>query len=235
MKKRIAKKPKINTDWYDDLCLVYQKTKKLELNSVANSLRNVFWEQVKGIVHGRVHEFVRNKKPSLLVKDRDLIQKLFQESFFIFCKACNIWDKKRKTKFLTFLGDILDQEILNIIRLDYYYKSRDKKLEVRLREQIIDEPIQFQDEERQERESILEEVRTLLENFTFSSNIERDIVHTMIYGKTGDWTKLRKKSGLGFGKFTKTRQEVINKLKEYIENSTSQKTKAVIVDIISKK
>ena len=233
--KRRAKRAKINTEWYDDLCSLYQKTKTLELTDVANALRNIFWDQVRGIVHGRVHEFVRIKKPSLLLRDRDLVQKLFQESFFIFCKACNIWDKKRKTKFLTFLGDILDQEILNIIRLDWYYKSRDRKLEGKLRDQVVDEPIPFFDEEQQEREHVLEEVKVLVENFSFGSEIERDIVRTIIYGKVGDWIRLRKKSGLGIGKFNKVRQEIIEKLKSYIKEKSSPKVRDVILEIVSEK
>jgi len=233
--ERRAKRAKINTEWYDDLCSLYQKTKALELLDVSNSLRNIFWDQVRGLVHGRVHEFVRVKKPSLLMRDRDLTQKLFQESFFIFCKACNIWDKKRKTKFLTFLGDILDQEILNIIRLDWWYKSRDKKLVDKLKDQVIDEPVSFFDEEKQEKASVLEEVRSLIENFKFESEIERDIVNTIIYGKVGDWVKLRKKSGLGIGKFNKVRKAVIEKLKNHIKEKSSPKTLAVILEIIGEK
>jgi hypothetical protein len=233
--KRRAKRAKINTEWYDDLCSLYQKTKALELLDVSSSLRNIFWDQVRGLVHGRVHEFVRVKKPSLLMRDRDLTQKLFQESFFIFCKACNIWDKKRKTKFLTFLGDILDQEILNIIRLDWYYKSRDRKLVGKLKEQVIDEPVSFFDEEKQEKANVLEEVKLLVENFNFESEIERDIVRTIIYGKVGDWVRLRKKSGLGIGKFNKVRQGVIKKLKIHIEEKASLKTRAVILEIVSEK
>ncbi len=230
-----AKRLKINTEWYDELCLLVQRTKTLDLEAVSSSLRNILWEQVRGIVHGRVHEFVRVRKPSLLVKDTDLAQKLFQESFFIFCKACNIWDKNRKTKFLTFLGDILDQEILNIIRLEYYHRSRSRKLEGKLKGQVIDESIPFYDEESRERDLVLEEVRTLIESYKFSSKLERDIINTIIYGKVGDWVKLRKKSGLGVAKFNKTRQLVVEKLKTYISEKSSSKTRDVILEIVSEK
>jgi len=225
--KRVSKKAKIETAWYDDLCSLYQRTK-------ISSVRNLLWEQVKNIVYARVHEFIRKKKPYLR-KDKDLSQKLFQESFFIFVKATEIWDKKRKTKFLTFLGDILDQEILNIIRLDNYHRTRDRKIEDKLRREILDEPYTFSDEGSQEKTSILEELRFLFENFNFSSQLDRDIVSTMIYGKTGDWVRLQRKSKLSVSKFNKRRQEVIGKLRIYIKEKSSQKVLDVIKEILDER
>jgi len=225
--KRISKKAKIETAWYDDLCILYQRTK-------IPDLRNLLWEQVKNVVYARVHEFIREKKPYLR-KNKELSQKLFQESFFIFIKATDIWDKKRKTKFLTFLGDILDQEILNIIRLDNYHKARDKKIEDKLRREILDEPFSFSGEEQYEKSEVLEELRILFENFNFSSQLDRDIINTIIYGKVGDWVRLQKKSDLSAGKFNRRRREVLGELRGYIEKKGTPRVRAVIKEILNER
>jgi hypothetical protein len=90
-------------------------------------------------------------------------------------------------------------------------------------------------EEKQERDTVLTEVRTLMENFNFGSQIERDVVNVMIYGKVGDWAKLRRSYDLGIGKFNKIRQEVVEELKEYLIKNCSKKTKDVIFEVISEK
>lgn len=231
-RKRIPKSDsKPDTKWYDDLCILYQKTQ-------IPDLRNVLWDQVRGIVHGRVHEFIREKKVSILLHNRDLCQKLFQESFFIFVKAVNIWDPSRNTKFLTFLGDILNQEILNIIRLDLYYKNRDKKLETKLKAQnpveeqvanTVDIECSF------ERQEMLDEVRELFENFPFESQTDRDIVYTMIYGKMGDWSRLSKRLGIGPGKLYKMRLQIVEKLRNHIETNCSTKLKCVLKEVLVEK
>jgi hypothetical protein len=223
--------PKPDTKWYDDLCLLYQKTRIPEL-------RNVLWDQVRGIVHGRVHQFIREKKVSILLHNQDLCQKLFQESFFIFVKAVDIWDPSRNTKFLTFLGDILNQEILNIIRLDLYYKTRDKKLEDKLKlhypieEQVNESRDYDEDFERQE---MLEEMKTLFENYPFKNQIDRDIVYTMIYGKMGDWSKLSKRLGVGLGKLYKMRLQIIEDLRNYIEAHCSTRLKCILQELLVEK
>jgi DNA-directed RNA polymerase specialized sigma subunit len=225
--KRTAKRAKLETGWYDVLCQLYQDTKITEL-------RNILWEQVKNLVYGRVHAFIRRKKFSVLA-DKELCKKIFDDSFLIFIKATEIWDKNRKTKFLTFLGDILDQEILNIIRLDRYHKSRDKKLEGKLKKQVVDEPIKFFSYRDQEKEEILGEFKELFESFSFKSKLERDIIYTMVYGKMGDWTKLRKESKMSVGKFAKIRQQISIELKEYILEKSSPRMKDVLKEILEEK
>ena len=230
--KRVAKRLKINTDWYDDLVLLYQKTKNLGLNDVSASLRNIGWDCLKGFVHGRVHEHIREKR---LMHDRDLCQLLFQESFFIFCKVIDIWDPSRKTKVMTWLGDCLPQELMNRVRLDQYHRTRDRKLERRLQDQSVDEPAHFFNEEDQERKSALEEIRNLLENAPFSSELESNVASTMIYGKVGDWSKLQRSSGLGIGKFNKVRKQVIENLRSYIMEHCSKRVKDILCEIIAAK
>jgi hypothetical protein len=225
-------KAKPDTNWYDDLIILCQRTKMLGLVYATDSLRNIGWEQMKGIVHGRVHKHVRDRK---LLYDRDLCFKLFQESFFVYCKAVNIWDRSRKTKFLTFLGDILDQELMNIVRMHQYYKSRDKKLEIKLMGQVVDEPIPFFTEEDNEKSKVLEEIKTLLDNFGFESELERDIVDTIIYGRIGDWGKLQRKSNLGAANFSKLRKHVVEKLRNYILANCSEKVKEILQDIVHAK
>jgi hypothetical protein len=228
-------KVKINTEWYDDLCRLYQKTKCLELSEASSNLRNILWEQVKGIVHGRVHEFIRERKSVLLLRDRDLSQKLFQESFFIFVKAADIWDTNRKTKFITFLGDILDQEILNIIRLDKYGKDRHYKINNKLKYFTGEEQVHLYDETSKEREDVLIEIKDLMESMPFQNEIERDIIYTLVYGKAGDWGKLQKKSGLKPINFNKLRKLTVEKVKSYILDKSSTKVKDVITEIINEK
>jgi len=231
-RKRTSKRAKLDTSWYDALVLLYQKTRDLGLDQASSSLRNVGWECMRGIVHGKVRDHIKTFR---LLHDRDLCQKLFQDSFFIYTKACNIWDYKRKTKFLTFLGDILPQELRNVVSLDRYHNKRDYKLEKRLRKQVVDEPIHFFDEIDQERKLVLEEIRELLEKFSFGSEVERDIANILIYGKLGDWGKLQKKSGLKSANFAKARQDVALKLREYILSKCSEHTKNVLKEILGEK
>lgn len=228
----VSKRVKPDTNWYNDLILLYRKAKELELPAVYSALRNIGWDCMKGLVHGRVHEHIRKRK---LLVNRDLCQKLFQESFFIYIKATDIWDPGRGTKFLTFLGDILDQELMNIVRMDNWYRTRDKKLEYKLRSQVISESEEFPDEESKEKEMVLEEIKELLEKFSFDSRLERNIVNTIIYGKSGDWTKLRKESGVSSIKFSKIRKEIIEKLKKYILEGSSTRVKDLLHDIVTEK
>gem|GEM_PF-2947313 len=232
MAERIPKRAKIDTNWYDDLALLYQKTRDLGLVQVSSSLRNIGWECMRGIVHGKVRDLIKTNR---LLQDRDLCQKLYQDSFLIYTKACDIWDYKRKTKFLTFLGDILPQELKNVVSLDRYHSKRDYKLEKRLRKQVIDEPIRFFDEIDQERNLVLEEIRELLEKFSFGSEIERDVANVLIYGRLGDWSKLQKKSGLKSGNFAKVRKGVVDKLKSHILTECSEHTKNVLKEILGEK
>jgi hypothetical protein len=229
---RIPKRQKINTEWYDDLVLLYQKTKGLGLKEVSSSLRNIGWENLRGFIHGKVHEHIRTKR---LQYDRDLCQKLFQESFFIFCKVIDIWDPSRKTKVMTWLGDCLPQELMNNVRLTQYHKSRDRKIASRLRNQVVDESATFDNEEDQERKSVLEEVHDLLENLTFNTDLERKIAFTMIYGRAGDWRRLQKSSGLGAGKFGKVRKQVVEKLRSYIMDNCSIRAKEILTDLVLEK
>src|SRR4030043_698356 len=219
-------KDKRDTSWYDDLCDLYQRTH-------LTPLRNILWDQVRGLVHGRVHQFIREKKSTILRRDPELCQKLFQESFFIFVKAVDIWDRRRRTKFITFLGDILNQEILNKIRLPLYHRQRDWKLEARLRtsDDFASQTEAFKDNDF-EREEFFGDVRTLFENYSFTDQLERDIAYTFVYGKIGDWTKLQKKSGLGIGVFYRKRTELKEKLKAYILDNSTPKMKAILDEII---
>lgn len=221
--RRVDKK---DTRWYDDLLDLYQRTRITEL-------RNVLWENVKGLIYGRVHEFIRDRK-TYLKRDPEMCQKLFQESFFIFQKACDIWDINRQTKFLTFLGDILDQEIMNIIRLESYHRTRDYKLKGRIKEDVLQIP-EVRDEVDFERDELLEEVKRLMENYSFDSALERDIAFVMAYGKVGDWARLQKKSGMGIGKFYKLRLQVSKKLRDHIHTNCSTQLQAVLKDFLKEK
>jgi hypothetical protein len=136
---------------------------------------------------------------------------------------------------MTFLTDIIDQEILNIIRMDLYYKTRDRKLAAKVANaQEVENEINDYEEDF-EKEALLEEVRILLENFNFDDVLERDIVYTTLYGKIGDWTRLQKKSGLGIGVFYKAREKTIKKLREYIISSCSDKMKSVLKEVLAEK
>ena len=217
---------KKDTKWYDDLLDLYQRTRITEL-------RNILWENVKGLIYGRIHEFIRDRK-TFLKRDPDMCQKLFQESFFIFQKACDIWDKDRQTKFLTFLGDILDQEIMNIIRLESYHRTRDYKLKGKIKNDVLQIP-EVKDEVGFERDELLEEIKRLMENYSFGSAIERDIAYVMAYGKVGDWARLQKKSGIGIGKFYKLRLQVSKKLRDHIYTNCSIQLQAVLKDFLKEK
>lgn len=223
----LLRKDKRDTGWYDDLCELYQRTH-------IDSLRNILWEQVKGLVYGRVHQFIREKKSTILRRDQELSQLLFQESFLIFVKAVNIWDRRRRTKFLTFLGDILNQEILNKIRLHLYHKQRDWKLEAKLKtsSDFVPHTEPFKDNAF-EREEFYAEIKVLFDAFSFDDEIDRDIAYTMVYGKIGDWTKLQRKSGLGIGGFYRKRTNLVEKLRVYIIENSTPKMKVIIEEIMS--
>lgn len=214
-----------DTSWYDDLCLLYQKTKIPEL-------RNVLWEQVKLLLYSRVRGFINEKKSAILKKDPDLCQQLYQDVFFIFQKACDIWDPSRKTKFLTFLGDIVDQEILNIIRLNLYHKSRDNKIKTKLNAEF---ELPVSTTEDFEKEELLSEVKQLFENFSFNSMLERDIVYTTVYGKSGDWSRLQKKSKKSIADFFKLRTEVMEKLKKHVLDNCSPRMKEILQNVLEEK
>jgi len=216
-----------DTAWYDDLVLLYQKTKDIE-PLAASALRNILWEQVKLLLYSRVRDFINEKKSAILKRDPDLSQQLYQEVFFVFQKACNIWDCSRKTKFITFLGDITDQEILNVIRLNLYHKTRDKKIFQRISEGVEE---RFSTKEDIEKGQFLEEVKRLFENFEFKSPVEREIVRTIMYGKKGDWPKVMRKSRTAAGNFYKLKREVIERLKNFILDNSSPYMKEVLEDI----
>lgn len=220
-------KPKPDTKWYDSLCSLYQQTKIPEL-------RNILWEQVKLLIYQRIRKFVNEKKGIELKKNTDLLQRLNQEAFFIFTKATEVWDPARKTKFLTFLGDILDQEIMNIIRMDWYYKTRDFKICRKLMYESSVEQIPIEQEQFEKKE-FLEEIKNLLANYGFESELERDIIYTVIYGVAGDWAKLQKKSKLSVAGFSKVRKKITEKMKKYILDNCSEKQKAVLKEILGEK
>lgn len=221
----IKHKKEWDTSWYDDLCKMYQKTKIPEL-------RNVLWDQVKLLVFSRVRKFITEHKG--MRRDPDLCQKLNQESFFIFLKACEIWDETRKTKFLTFLGDMLNQEIMNIIRLDWYYKNRDIKIYSRLVAEKASETRPLE-QEQFEKNELLDAVKQLLDNYIFDSPIERDIIWTTIYGVSGDWTRLRKQYNLSIAVFAKARHKTVDKLKAYILEHCTDKQKCVLKELLEEK
>ncbi len=224
-KKKEEKEKKVwDTEWYDDLCKMYQRTKIPEL-------RNVLWEQVKLLVFSRVRKFITDRRGTALRRNPELCQKINQESFFIFLKACDRWDPARGTKFLTFLGDILDQEIMNIVRLDWYYKTRDVKIGNKL---LIEKATESRTQEQEEFEKaeLLEEIRRLLDEYTFDSELEQDIVWTMIYGVSGDWTRLQRKHKLSIATFTKARKKVIEKLKKYFLDHCDEKQKCVLKEML---
>lgn len=226
---RIAKNEEFKTDtkWYDDLVVLFHKTG-------IESIRNVLWDQVKGLVYGRVHDFIRQS--SYLRYDNDLCQKLFQESFFIFVKAVDIWDVTRKTKFITFLGAMLDQEIKNIIRLEHYHKNRDKKIEVKIKDKTPPHNwILPSHETNLDRNEFFEEIREIIENFPFENQTERDVVFTIIYGEMGDWSKLRKRLDIGIGKLYKIRAKAIERLRIHIKENCSEKMKTVLGEVIAEK
>jgi hypothetical protein len=229
-------KKKWDTAWYDDLCMLYQKVKSFKDNpqalEAANSLRNVLWDQVKSLINSKVREYIVEKRRSQLRSDPDLCQKLYQEGFFIFQKACDIWNPDRNTKFLTFLGDILDQEILNIIRLHNYYKTREYKIKARLSQEVEDVEEHEEDIEKQE---LLERVKILCESYSFGSQLERNIVFTAIYGKLGDWSKLQATSDMGIGSFYKLRDKTLKAMRAYILANCEPRLQDVLKEILEEK
>ena len=220
------KKEKRDTGWYDDLCKMFQKTQIPEL-------RNVLWEQVKLLIYGRIRDFINGKGGFNLKRDPEICQKLYQDAFFIFLKAVRVWDPKKKTKFLTFLGDILDQEVMNIIRLDWYHRSRDFRLGAKLKvERVTEFPPEQEDFEKKE---LLEDIRILFESYSFESQIEKDIIYTTVYGVSGDWSRLQKRSKLSIANFAKLRQKTIGKMKQYVLDNCSDKQKAVLKELLEEK
>lgn len=223
------KKEKRDTQWFDDLVILYQKIKVTEPEP-ASTLRNVLWEQVKLLLYSRVRDFINEKKSAILKRDPELCQQLYQDVFFIFQKACDIWDPLRKTKFITFLGDIADQEILNVIRLNLYHKTRDRKIFRRMSDNFDD---RFPDKSEVDRGKFLEEMKHLFETYSFESELERTIVRTIMYGKKGDWPRIIRKSRLGVGKFYRIKKEIIGRLKDYIlKNCSSSFMKEALEEII---
>ena len=220
------KPEKRDTAWYDDLCKLYQKTKIPEL-------RNVLWEQVKLLIYGRIRDYINGKGGFNLKRDPELCQKLYQNAFFIFLKACEIWDETRKTKFLTFLGDILDQEVMNVVRLDWYHKTRDYKMGAKLK---VENPLEIPPEQEAfEKNDFLEEIKILFENYTFNSMIEKEIVYTMVYGVSGDWSRLQRKSKLSIANFAKLRRKTVENLKNYVLDNCSEKQKTILHEMLEEK
>jgi len=223
------KREKKDTQWYDDLAVLYQKIKDTE-PTAASALRNILWEQVKLLLYSRVRDFVNEKKSAILKRDPELVQTLYQDVFFIFQKSCDIWDPTRKTKFITFLGDIADQEILNVIRLNLYHKTRDRKIFRRMSDNFDD---RFPDKSEVDRGKFLEEMKHLFESYSFESELERTIVRTIMYGKKGDWPRIIRKSRLGVGKFYRIKKEIIGRLKDYIlKNCSSSFMKEALEEMI---
>ncbi|OGM08244.1 hypothetical protein A2Z67_00905 [Candidatus Woesebacteria bacterium RBG_13_36_22] len=235
-------KEKRETLWYDDLCKLYQKTRIPEL-------RNILWEQVKLLLYSRIRKFVTEKKSSILKRDPDLVMQLYQDAFFIFQKACDVWDPTRNTRFLTFLSDIIDQEVLNIIRLDIYHKVRDSKIKKRIedemecfnwpgqigrateRKKIFVEPSTCTEDF--EKEKFFEEVRHMFENYCFENQLERDIVYTTVYGKPGEWVRLQKKSRMSIENFYKLRDATMTKLKHFILENCTKHMKDVLCEVLN--
>jgi hypothetical protein len=220
-------KEKKDTLWYDKLCILVQEVKETE-PAASSALRNILWEQVKLLLYARVRDFINEKKSAILKRDPELCQQLYQDVFFIFQKACNIWDPARKTKFITFLGDIIDQEILNVIRLDLYHKNRDRKIFKRMSENFEGLP----DKSDVDRGKTLEEVKHLFENYSFKSELERMIIRTIMYGKKGDWLRVQRKSHMVAGNFYRLKRETINRLKTYLLENGSPYLKEYLEDII---
>jgi hypothetical protein len=205
-------KKKKDTLWYDDFAKLYLKMRDIDIN-VASQVRNILWEQVKNLLYSRVRDIVEKRKGDIVRQDPDFAKQLYQDCFLILQKACDIWDPTRGTKFLTFLGDITDQEILNKIRLHFYHKTRDKKIRIR----TIDEFEQKYDTiEDREREEMLEEVKRLFEDYSFETKLERDIVNLVVDGREGDWKRLQRKSKMSIENFYKLRDVTLDKLKKYI-------------------
>lgn len=223
---------KRETLWYDDLCILYKRTKAMGNKEASTALRNVLWDQVKSLINSKIREYIVEKRRSQLRSDPDLCQKLYQEGFLIFQKACDVWNPDRNTKFLTFLGDILDQEILNIIRLHHYYKTREFKIKVRLTQELGNT---IEPEEDVEKLELLERVKNLCESYSFGSELERDIIFTQIYGKLGDWSKLQARSDMGIGSFYKLRDQTLKKLRAHIIENCEPRMQEVLKQVLEEK
>jgi hypothetical protein len=211
------KKKKRDTSYYDDFAKLYIKMRDIDIG-IASQVRNILWEQIKNLLYSRVRDIIDRRKGDIIRQDPDFAKQLYQDCFLILQKACDIWDPKRGTKFLTFLGDITDQEIRNKIRLHFYHKTRDKKIRLRTIDEL--EPRVTTIEEH-EKEEMLEEVKRLFENYAFKSKLERDIVNLVVYGREGEWKKLQKKSKMSIENFYALRDKILKELKTYIlENCT---------------
>jgi hypothetical protein len=133
---------------------------------------------------------------------------------------------------LTYLGNrFLDNEITNRIRLESYYKNRDKKIELKLTDLAL--PSEEFEEDYFEREIFLDRIRELFEDFSFTTELERNIAQVMVYGKMGDWKKLRVSSKLAIGKFFKVREKVIADLKLYLEVNLDDKEKILLKEFLA--
>jgi DNA-directed RNA polymerase specialized sigma subunit len=214
-----------DTKWYDDLLILYQKKKIPEL-------RNILWEQVRLLIYGRIRGFIDDWKFGLLKKDAELCAKLYQDAFFYFTKACDKWDPSFKTKFITFLGDCINQDILNNVRLYFYHLLRDKKIQQKIVDSGEDEKTESQEDF--EKNELLEEVRVIFENYVFESKLERDIAYTIIYGTQGDWNRLQRKSKMSIDDFYKYRKSLLDKLKKHLEEKCSPRMKDVLQNMMEK-
>lgn len=226
----MGEKEKLDNAWYDDLVVMYQKTKIPEL-------RNVLWEQVKLLIYSLVRRFINEKKSSILKRDSELCKKLYDDAFFIFCKCCDSYDPSKKTKFLTFLGYKVPQDIRNTISLHYYHKNRDQQIEKKVEDEMsVKESHEIHDvAENFESEVLLDEIRILFENFSFETPLERDVIYTLMYGKSGDWKKLQKKSKLTPVEFNRFRSRVVEKLRKHIVDSCSPKMRDVLQEWLHEK
>lgn len=231
----VAEKVKWDTSWYDTCVILYQRTKITEF-------RNILWKQVERLMFSRIKKFVANRKGTALRNNPELIHKLYNEAFFIFLKACDRWNpegitdaagKLHRTTFVTFLGDIIEQEIMNVVSLDWYYKNRDIKIARRL---ISERPFeQTPDQELFEKNDLLADIKGFLENYTFENELERDVVWTMIYGIPGDWAKLQKKFKLSISAFSKVRKKTVTKLRDSVLLHCSPKQKDVLRELLEEK
>jgi DNA-directed RNA polymerase specialized sigma subunit len=205
-------KKKKDTTWYNDLVKIYQD-KKVDNPVVATAIRNILWEQIKNLLYSRVRDIIDRRKGDIVRQDPEFAKQLYQDTFFILQKAVDIWDPNRGTKFLTFLGDIADQEILNKIRLHFYHKTRDKKIRDRTAEEFV---LKTTSIEEYEKDEMLDEMKRLFENYTFDTKLERDIVNLIVYGRGGAWNKLLKRSKMNIDHFYKLRDATLKKLRVYI-------------------
>lgn len=247
----MAEKAKRETWWYDPIIEIYQKMSPKD--SRFTELRNFVWKSIEGLVVSQIKKFI-DRKGTTLRRDPELCQKLYGEAYFIFLKACEKWnpigvvdseDKKHnptgvigangthKTTFMTFLWAIIDQELLNIVRLDWYYKNRNIKIARRLLSEGTAEL--KPEQERFEYNDLLADIKEFLENYSFESDLERDIIWTMIYGIPGDWKKLQQKSKVSPAAFSKARKKTVAKLKESILGHCTPKQKDVLRELLEER